>query len=449
MKKIKGLISILTAAALSAVLTVFCFAEFKASFSLTGPDSVRAGNTLTVQFKADGNGICGILADITYDSSKLSFKSQSGVLSDWKVEVTEKSGKLQIWAEENNGFKSPIKSQKSVVSLNFRVSDNVSAGEKISVKANISQVSDTENELSGLSASYTVTVARPLSTDSSLKSLSVEGYTLKPDFSPKVTEYEIEGDVEYTQSALKINAKTNDGEASVDISGARLSVGGNTVTVKVTAENDSSTTTYKIRANMKQDPNYTPSSDASLASLGFAEGAISPAFSPDRFDYIVYVPFEVERAAAEMKPADGKAAAEAEGPETLAVGENLYVIRCTAEDGTSAEYRVVVMRMDEYTVNDVTDTETETITETETETATDTETETETEAETETGTETDTEAEPLTETDTEAEETTDKSEGALTKSVPLWAVLAASVGGIATGALGSVLVLNSLKERKQ
>ena len=277
----KKAFAVIITAILAVSLASVCFAEFKASFSITGPSSVRAGNTLTVQFKADGNGICGILADITYDTSYLTYRSCSDELSNWRIEVNEKNGKLQIWAEENNGFKSPVNSQKTVVSLSFKVSDKASVGDKIGIRADISQVSDTENELSGLSASYSVTVARPLSTDSKLKSLSVEGYEIKPGFSPDVTEYEIDGEVEYTLSALQINARSNDQEASVDVSGSRLSVGDNTVRIKVTAENGSNTTTYIIKAKMKQDPDYKASSNADISSVTISEGRLSPAFSPD------------------------------------------------------------------------------------------------------------------------------------------------------------------------
>lgn len=446
----KRIVSIITALMLTVMLSAVCFAEFKASFSITGPGSIRAGNTLTVQFKADGNGICGILADITYDTSILTYKSSSGELSDWRIEITEKNGSLQIWAEENNGFKSPIKSQKSVVSLNFKVSDKASAGDKINIRANISQVSDTENELSGLSASYSVTVARPLSTDSSLKSLSVDGYTLKPGFSPETTEYEIEGEAEYTQNALKINAKANDEEASVDISGSRLSVGDNTIRIKVTAENDSSTTTYTIKVKMKQDPDYVPSSNAALSKLTLSEGRLSPAFSPDRFDYAVYVPYEAESFSVSGTASDSKADVEAEGPEMLSVGENLFVIKCTSEDGTVNEYKIKVMRMEEYAVG--TDTETDTDTDTETEPLTDTETDTDTETEPATDTETVTGSSQTDEPDTtDAEsvpETDNDGISALNRNVPLWVVLVAAVGCLAIGALGSVFVFNSLKERK-
>lgn len=435
----KRFVCIIITAAIAAALITGCFAEFKASFSLTGPGSIRAGNTLTVQFKADGNGICGILADITYDNSKLTYKSQSGTLADWKVEVTEKSGVLQIWAEENNSFKSPIKSQKTVVSLNFKVSDKVTVDEKITVKANVKQVSDTENELSGLSASYSVTVARPLSSDSSLKSLSVDGYKLKPDFSTAIKEYEIEGEAEYTLNALKINAVSNDTESSVDISGARLSVGDNTIRVKVTAENGDSTT-YTIKVKMKQDPDYVPSPDADLSVLNLSEGRLSPEFTPDRFDYIVYVPYEVAEFTVEGTPEDGKAKAETEGETALSEGENLFTVKCTAEDGSIKEYRVTVMRMGEY--EPVTDTDTETETETDTEEITEiTETD-----------EPDTETEETTDiiypdTDTETE-SSDGNETSLDKKVPLWLLVVGAAGGVILGAFATILVAGALKERK-
>ena len=446
----KKLISIIIAASFALILTAVCFAEFKASFAITGPDSIRAGNTLTVQFKADGNGICGLLADITYDTSVLTYKSSSGELADWRVEVNDKGGKLQIWAEENNGFKSPIKSQKTIVSLSFKVSESAAVGNKINIKANISQVSDAENELSGLTASYSVTVARPLSSDSSLNSLSVEGYKLIPEFSPKITEYEIEGEVEFTRNTLKINAKANDKEASVDISGARLSVGNNTVKIKVTAENNSNTTTYTVKVKMKQDPDYVASSDASVSNITLSEGRLSPAFSEDVFDYIVYVPYEADLFTVNGDPKDKNAKTETLGPDTLTVGENLFVLKCTAEDGTVNEYKVTVMRMEEYNVQTGTEEETETDAETETETETETEEVTETEPETEAEPVTDeTETEAETETETETSDSEPEDIGsAMNKKVPVWALIAAAIGGMLAGALGSIFITNSLKERK-
>ena len=447
----KKLISIILITVIAALLAVSGSADFRASFTLTGASSARAGESVTVAFKADGNGICGILAEITYDSSKLTYKSSSGALSNWKVEVTEKgTGKLQIWAEENNSFKSPINSQKTVINLNFTVVSSAKTGDKFTVKADIQQVSDTENELSGLSATYTGTVARPLSSDSRLKELSVNGYTLSPAFSADVKDYSIEGEVEYTAAALKITATANDGEAKVEISGARLSVGGNTVKIKVTAENGSSTT-YTIKAKMKQDPNYVASDDTSLSGITLSDGRLSPAFSREVFDYIVYVPYEVTDITITGTPNDKKATANTEGESALIVGENAFIVICTAENGDTGRYNIKVVRMNEYgtTTEEITETDTDTETDTENVTDTDTDTETETDPDV-TGTEppdTDTDTtEP--DTDTEPAVTTDETGSDENIKVPLWFIVVAAVSGIVIGALACILVLNSLKERR-
>ena len=397
----KRISCIILTAIMIILLSSGVYAAFDASFSLTGPSSARAGNSITVSFKADGNGICGILADITYDTSMLTYSSSSGALKDWRVEVNGGDGKLQIWAEENNSFKSPIKSQSTVIELKFRVSSNAKTGDKTTVKAAISQASDGNDEINGLSASYTLTVARPLSTDSALKSLSIDGYALKPEFSPDVTEYEIDGEVEYTKTSLKIDARPNDSESSVDISGARLSVGRNTVRVKVTAEDGSHTTVYTIVAIMKQDPDYVASSVSSLSDVKLSAGILSPPFDPDVSDYIVYVPYEVDSITVSGTPKDPKASS-AKAESELTVGENELLLICIAEDGSESEYRINVQRMPQYA--EQTETETEEETETETETETEPVTDTETETDTETFPD-DTEPDPVTGYDTEDTDT--------------------------------------------
>jgi hypothetical protein len=447
----KKFVSIILITVFAALLAISGSADFRATFSLTGASSARAGESLTVAFKADGNGICGILAEISFDPSVLTFKSSSGALSNWRVEVTEKgAGKLQIWAEENNGFKSPINSQQTVINLNFTVSSSAKTGDKLSVSAKINETSNGEDELNNLSASYSGTVARPLSSDSKLKELSVNGYTISPAFSSDVTDYSIEGEVEYTVSALKITATANDGEAKTEISGARLSVGENTVKIKVTAENGSSTT-YSIKAKMKQDPNYVASSDTALSGITLSEGRLSPAFSSDVYDYIVYVPYEADSIQITGTPHDKKASAKTEGDEALIVGDNAFTVICTAENGDMGQYNVKVVRMGEYitTTEEITETETDTDTDTVTETDTDTVTETETDPiDTTTDineTETDTTA---ADTEKEPPETTGETVSDGEIRVPLWFIVVAAVCGIIIGALACILVQSSLKERK-
>ena len=444
------------------LLTIVPAAELKASFSLKGPSTLRAGDSVAIQIKADGEGVLGIRAEITYDKDQLTYSSSSGTLSKWKVEITEENGKLSIWAEENNDFKSPINSSVTLIKLNFKASEKLKENESVSVKLKVLEASSTEDSIENISASYSIKVSRPLSGNCDLSALSVDGYSLVPEFSPDVTDYEIEGEVAYTQSSLKVKATASDHEANVDVSGARLSVGENRITVKVTAEDGKTTKTYKIKAVMAQDPDYVPSSDASLSEIILSEGKLSPAFEPDVFDYIVYVPYETRSLTVSASASDSRSTPPETVEAELEVGDNPVALLCTAEDGTEAVYTVHVTRMPGYFSTDtddptVTDEETgtgtdtgETLSETETETDTVTEGPPETsESETEAAT-----AEPVitepeeTPTDTEkTEKTVDGQPGK--RTYPLWALFAAAGGGLVLGGAVAILVFNFSNERKQ
>ena len=161
-KLIKSISAALLAAILGCILTVVPAAELRASFSLKGPSTVRAGDTVAIQIKADGEGVLGIRAEITYDKNQLTYSSSSGALSKWKVEITEENGKLSIWAEENNDFKSPINSSVTLIKLNFKATDKLKEGDKINVKLNVLEASSTEDSIENISSAYSVKVSRPL-----------------------------------------------------------------------------------------------------------------------------------------------------------------------------------------------------------------------------------------------------------------------------------------------
>ncbi len=446
------------------LLTIVPAAELKASFSLKGPSSLRAGDSVTIQIKADGEGVLGIRAEVTYDKNQLTYSSSSGTLSKWKVEITEENGKLSIWAEENNDFKSPINSSVTLIKLNFKASEKLKENDSVSVKLKVLEASSTEDSIENISATYSVKVSKPLSDNCDLSSLSVDGYNLVPDFSPDITDYEIDEEVAFTQSSLKVTAKASDSEASVDVSGARLSVGENTIKIKVTAEDGKTAKTYKIKAVMAQDPDYVPSSDATLSEIALSEGKLSPAFSPDIFDYIVYVPYETVSVSVSASVSDSRSTPPENVDTELDVGDNPIALTCAAEDGTTATYIIHVTRMPGYFSTDTegsTDTDNETGTETDT-----TDTLTDTDTDTDTGTATqeppvtvDTETEPVTKEPviTEPEDTvpgTDKTDKSIDdspgkKTYPLWALFAAAGGGLVLGGAVSILVFNFSNERKQ
>ena len=83
-----------------------------------------------------------------------------------------------------------------------------------------------------------------LLTDNTLRSLSVSGCTLSPNFRSSVTSYSAE--VNYGVTSVNVSAVKNHSKASVNISGGKeLSVGNNTIKIVVTAQ-DGTRRTYTV-----------------------------------------------------------------------------------------------------------------------------------------------------------------------------------------------------------
>lgn len=420
----------------------------------SGPSSIRKGDTLTVSLTVSGSNLVNALCKVYYDPDVLTYKSIKGAASGWEFDesaVTDVPASERPEADLSKSLNVIGETDDNAISSKtelFRISFTVKAseGESIGIRFML-DASDGDNDYSA-SASYSQTVSRPYSSDSSLSSLSVEGYELSESFDPEKTVYTLNSEVEYTTSRITVNAKASDGGAKVEVSGNRLSVGENTIYIKVTAEDGKTSSTYRIELTMKQDPNYVMSSDARLDSIDAGKGLISPAFSPDRCDYIVYLPFEESAIELSGTPKDKKASCESVTSE-LIVGENVLTLVCTAEDGSTLEYVITVVRMEEYgaTGEDTsfdTDTSDQTGDGTATEEGTDSETVGGTEPDTTDQDGTDEPSSPSESTaDTESGESTDKAtennEG-IYRPVPLWMVAIVAIVGLLVGVLGTCMV---------
>jgi uncharacterized protein YjdB len=97
----------------------------------------------------------------------------------------------------------------------------------------------------GFTATCTVTVTRPLSSDATLSNLAVNAGTLTPQFSPNTTGYTVV--VENSTESIVITATKNHAAATVSGDGTKsLSVGENTFDITVTAE-DRTQKVYTIK----------------------------------------------------------------------------------------------------------------------------------------------------------------------------------------------------------
>ena len=132
----------------------------------------------------------------------------------------------------------------------------------------------------GTTGAYTVTVTRDapgVSSDATLGALGLsEGALLSPAFDPAMLKYT--ASVGNAVDSVDVTATPNHGSANVvqsPVNPVALSVGPNTITLTVTAED--ATTTMMYTVTVTRDAVGT-SDDATLGTLSLSEGTLSPEF---------------------------------------------------------------------------------------------------------------------------------------------------------------------------
>lgn len=324
-----------------AALLLWCLLPVTAEAagaSFSGSGSVRAGDSVTVTFSVSGSNIEGITAELHYDSSALTLTGTRQLIGDsWSVEMN--GGKLMAY---DRTLDNPISGSSAVLAVTFQVKSGVAAGTKVSATITNIAATDGDSEQNLNDASWSASVAPPPSGNANLSGLSCGSYALSPSFSAGTTEYSVT--VPYDVSRLPLDYSAADGGANVSVSGNQLSVGVNTVVLTVTAANGA-TRRYTISVTRQPDPTATLSSDADLADLTPSEGKLTPAFAPNITEYAVYVPYETTKLSLSATAKDSKALGVTQPDAALKQGDNVLTVTCTAEDGTTRDYTVHVVRM--------------------------------------------------------------------------------------------------------
>ncbi len=350
--------------------------------SMSGPSTVRAGDTITVSFSA-GGGILGGSGAVSFDSALLTLNSYTPVVGgSWAVEF---SGNSFVFYDNN--MDSPISSGTVIFQASFTVNKSLEAGTGISVSATGVTLSDGTADTAVGTCTYSAKIAPPLSSNCKLSSLTVSNATISPAFSADTTKYT--ASVPFSTSSLQISATAADSKAKVSVSNPQLTAGGTTsVRITVTAENGS-TKEYVIQVTRAQDPNYVKSDNAALKSLTVEGYTLSPVFAADVTQYYVWLPYEEEAVTVQAAAADSKASLTIGDYEELLPGKGTNIpIAVTAEDGTELVYTVTVVRAPAHSdveafLNGEREPETEPTTEPETEPVTQSPTEPVTEPNTE------------------------------------------------------------------
>lgn len=334
----KKLISLAIALVLClCLLSVTVFAA-SASASLTGPGTVRAGDSITLNFNLSGSNIYGASGTLSYDASQLELTGTSQKISNgWAVEFNGNN-----FVAYDNNLASPINSSTTLFTVSFKVK-SVAVGTAIKVSYTSVTASDGNADANVGTVSYSATVAAPLSKDNALKSMTVSNATISPAFSAGTTSYTAE--VPFEVSKLDVTAVANDSKAKVSVNSPNLTPNGTTkVTVTVTAENGSKNT-YTISVKRAQDPNYKASSNNDLSGISVDGFLLSPVFSAENTKYVIWLPYETESVTVSGTAADSKASVAVEGGSALLAGQdNEIKVICTAEDGTTKTYTVIAKR---------------------------------------------------------------------------------------------------------
>lgn len=198
-----------------------------------------------------------------------------------------------------------------------------------------------------------------LSNDSSLSGLTLAGAALSPAFDSATENYtaSVANDID----SISVTPTANDTNATITVNGddlasgtasqpLALAEGDNEITVVVTAEDGSSTSTYVISVNRA-----SLSTDSSLSNLALSDGTISPAFDSGTQSYTVSVGNDVASMTVTPTTSDANAtvtvngtavaSGSASGAISLDVGDNVVDVVVTAEDGVSTQtYTVTVSR---------------------------------------------------------------------------------------------------------
>lgn len=335
----KRIISIALIAILCISLFAMTASAASATASLTGPGVVRAGDTLTLTFNLNGKGVFGASGTLSYNSSQLTLTgTKQKIGSPWAVEFNGNN-----FVAYDNNLTNPINSNAALFTVTFKVNAGVAVGTPIQVSYTGVAASDGNADINVGTVTYSTTVAAPLSTDNSLKSLTVSNATISPAFNTNTTSYTAE--VPFSVSKLDIQAVANDSKAAVSVNSPNLTPNGTTnVTITVKAENGS-TRTYTIAVKRAQDPNYVASSNNDLSGITVDGFLLSPGFSAGNTQYVIWLPYETESVTLSGTAADSKARVRVEGGSNLKAGQdNEIKVICTAENGTEKVYTVIAKR---------------------------------------------------------------------------------------------------------
>ena len=240
----------------SLVVFLVALSLLLSSYSLAQTQTISVGQsvfessvipTTTVAIIYDtsdsNSNLSGLGLRIHYNSSELTFNSISNVFN---TDLITTSSTITFQDDNASNFDGDANTDRYVV-VAWADSDAAWPGNSSTLPLNLLDISFIHQSTfvsspinfssSGTAAGYLFqavsSAITPPGTDATLSSLLLAGVTISPTFNSAITQYR--ATVPFATSTVLVNAVTADSNASVIITGTDLSVGDNTLTVRVTA----------------------------------------------------------------------------------------------------------------------------------------------------------------------------------------------------------------------
>jgi len=335
-----------------------------ATISFEGNSTVKVGSSISVKMYIKNissvpGGVFGIQGILDFDSTYLEYVSgtKSSSLSpsisttNYKIIGMTMSDSDALNSDTlifTFNFKAKKAGTTAVSLKNGAVSDGNSDAVALTINKKTITITEETTTTPTDPAPSNPTPDEPTtstkSSDATLKSLSVSGYTLSPAFSANTTTYNVSVPADAT--IAKIEGSANDSKAKVSgLGNITLKDGSTTATVKVTAE-DGTIKTYTINF-IKEEPKTEEEkkdSDATLKSLSVSGYTLSPTFKKNVNTYSMKVKNNITGLNVTAIPTSDKAIVTISGNKNWKEGVNVVTIKVTAENGSVNTYTVNVTR---------------------------------------------------------------------------------------------------------
>lgn len=96
---------------------------------LSGPDTVQAGQTLTLTLTVNGSGFYGVSGALSYDSSQVTLSDTEQIIGgNWQVEFYE-----NYFLVYDNALENPISGIAEVFCVTFQISDSLVPGTEVNI----------------------------------------------------------------------------------------------------------------------------------------------------------------------------------------------------------------------------------------------------------------------------------------------------------------------------